>query len=123
MVGLVAKQGSAGLAHITPAGISAMLGAIGAGLLSSRGAKDALADVFANGGDLSEVIKKYEQQSDEGALKAVAQKIIDANPTVAAEYKAGKAAALQFLLGQGMRESKGSANPEALKTIFIELLV
>ncbi len=122
ITGLVAKQGDTGLANITPEGLSAMLAAISAGLLSSRGAKDALADVFANGGDLAVVIKKYEQQSDSTALGAVAQKVLDANPAVAAEYKAGKAAALQFLVGQGMRESKGSANPESLKAIFIELL-
>jgi len=122
LTGLVAKQGDKGLANITPDGLSAMLAAIGAGELSSRGAKDALADVFVNGGDLADAIKKYEQQSDSTALKAVAQKVLDANPSVAQEYKAGKAASLQFLVGQGMRESKGSANPESLKAIFIELL-
>lgn len=122
LTGLVAKSGDAGLSNITSAGLSAMLLAIQDNRLSSRGAKDALADVFANGGDLQETIKKYEQQSDEGALTAMAQKVLDANPSVAADYKAGKAAALQFLLGQGMKESKGSANPEALKAIFISLL-
>ncbi len=122
LTGLVAKSGDAGLKNITAPGLSAMLAAIGEGKLSSRGAKDALADVFLNGGDLSETIKKYEQESNEGALKLVAQKVIDANPGVVADYKAGKAAALQFLLGQGMKESRGSANPESLKAIFIEIL-
>jgi aspartyl-tRNA(Asn)/glutamyl-tRNA(Gln) amidotransferase subunit B len=122
LTGLAAKHGDKGLAHISPEGLSAMLGAIGEGKLSSRGAKDALADTFMGGGDLADVIKKYEQESDEGALKLIAQKVVDANPAVAAEYRAGKAAALQFLLGQGMKESKGSANPEALKAIFISVL-
>ncbi len=122
LTGLVAKSGDAGLKNITAEGLSAMLAAIGTGLLSSRGAKDALLDVYMNGGDLAEVIKKYEQQSDEGTIKAVAQKVIDAHPSVAADFKAGKTAALQFLVGQGMKESKGSANPESLKAIFIALL-
>ena len=122
IAGLAAKNGEEGLQHITPEGLSAMLVAIGEGKLSSRGAKDALAEVFISGGDLAEIIKKYEQQSDEGALKAVAQKVIDANPSVVADYRAGKAAALQFLLGQGMKESKGSANPEALKAVLAALL-
>jgi Asp-tRNA(Asn)/Glu-tRNA(Gln) amidotransferase B subunit len=39
-----------------------------------------------------------------------------------AEYKGGKEALLQFFIGQGMKASKGSANPEILKTIFKELL-
>lgn len=122
LAGLVAKQGDAGLGNITAVGFDAMLTAISQGKLSSRGAKDALAEVFAQGGDLAEIIKKYEQQSDEGALAAMAQKVIDANPSVVADFKAGKAAALQYLLGQGMKESKGSANPEALKAIFAKLL-
>lgn len=122
VAGLMAKHGDKGLAHITPQGFSAMLDAIAQGLLSSRGAKDALSEVFLDGADLSLCIKKYEQQSDEGALKLMAQKVLEANPGVVGEYKAGKTASLQFLLGQGMKESKGSANPEALKAIFIELL-
>ncbi|HEY4501675.1 MAG TPA: Asp-tRNA(Asn)/Glu-tRNA(Gln) amidotransferase subunit GatB [Candidatus Paceibacterota bacterium] len=122
LAGLVSKYGEEHLKNITAQGLSAMLGAITSTKLSSRGAKDALADVFVNGGDLELVIKKYEQQSDEGALLAMAQKVLDAHPAVAADYKAGKAAALQFLLGQGMKESKGSANPEALKKALIKVI-
>lgn len=120
--GLIAKQGEKGLAHITAKGFAALLAAIGEGKLSSRGAKDALAEAFSQGGDLPEIIKKYEQQSDQGALAAIAQKVIDANPSVVADYKAGKSAALQFLVGQGMKESRGSANPEALRIILVSLL-
>jgi len=55
-------------------------------------------------------------------LPAIAQKVIDSNPTVVAEYKAGKEAAMQFLVGQGMKESKGSANPAALKGAIQKIL-
>ena len=44
------------------------------------------------------------------------------NAKVAAEYKAGKTASLQFLIGQAMKAAKGSANPEILKSIAVELL-
>lgn len=90
--------------------------------ISSRGAKDSLAEVFAKGGDLLEIAKKYLQQSDEGALAAIVAKIVDANPTVVADYKAGKQAALQFLVGQGMKESRGSANPGVLAEIIKKTL-
>ena len=59
---------------------------------------------------------------DPNLIPAIAQKIVDANPTVAAEYKAGKEAAMQFLVGQGMRESKGSANPNALRSAIQKIL-
>jgi len=57
-----------------------------------------------------------------GALTAIAQKVTDANPSVVADYKAGKEAAMQFLVGQGMRESKGSANPNALRQAIEKIL-
>lgn len=115
IAGLVAKSSDVGLQRITPQGLGILILGVSEGTISSRGAKDALAEVFNTGGDLAEVSKKYLQQSDEGALAAIAQKVIDANPTVVADYKSGKEAAMQFLIGQGMKESKGSANPGALR--------
>jgi aspartyl-tRNA(Asn)/glutamyl-tRNA(Gln) amidotransferase subunit B len=60
--------------------------------------------------------------ADASELQALVQKILDAHPSVAAEYKTGKQASLQFLIGQGMKESKGSANPEALREEFLKIL-
>ncbi len=114
IAGLVIKAGNAGLANITPEGLASLLAQVEENKISSRGAKDAIAEVFEKGGDLAQVSKKYLQQSDEGALAAIVSKIIEANPTVAADYKSGKQAALQFLVGQGMKESRGSANPAVL---------
>jgi aspartyl-tRNA(Asn)/glutamyl-tRNA(Gln) amidotransferase subunit B len=77
-----------------------------------------------NGGDPREIAEREGlfQKSDTGELKAIAEKIIAENEKVVAEYKAGKVASLQFLVGQGMKATKGSANPEMLKTVFTELL-
>ncbi len=122
IAGLVSKNGEEGLKNITPKGLAALMISVAKGELSSRGAKDAIAEVFNKGGDLAEVSKKYLQQSDEGALKATAQKILDAYPQVVAEYKGGKETVLQFLVGQGMKETKGSANPGVLRQVMLELL-
>jgi aspartyl-tRNA(Asn)/glutamyl-tRNA(Gln) amidotransferase subunit B len=62
------------------------------------------------------------QEFDEGKLKAVAEAIIAANPSVVAEYKAGKEKSIQFLVGQFMKESKGSANPQLALQILKDLL-
>ena len=56
--------------------------------------------------------------NDEGALKVTVQQVIDANPTVVADFKAGKAAALEFLLGQCMRALRGAGNPETLRAML-----
>ena len=92
------------------------------GEVSSRGAKDALSEVFNTGGDLTEISNKYVQQSDVGALEAVARKIVGDYPQVAADFKGGKESALQFLIGQGMKQTKGSANPELLRQAFLTAL-
>ncbi len=122
VAGLVAKLGEQGLAHITPKGLAFLMARVAKGELSSRGAKDTLAEVFASGGDVIDVSNKYTQQSDTGALEGVAREIADAYPQVVADYKAGKEAALQFLIGQGMKQTKGSANPEILKEVFRKIL-
>jgi aspartyl-tRNA(Asn)/glutamyl-tRNA(Gln) amidotransferase subunit B len=122
IAGLVSKAGDSGLPRISPEGLAAVMTRLHAGELSSRGAKDALVEVFEHGGDLATVSQKYIQQSDAGALEAIAQKVVDANPGPAADFKAGKEAALQYLVGQGMKESKGSANPQALRAAIQKIL-
>ncbi|MFA6338961.1 MAG: Asp-tRNA(Asn)/Glu-tRNA(Gln) amidotransferase subunit GatB [Candidatus Paceibacterota bacterium] len=93
-------------------------------MVSSRGAKDILKIMYGHGGDPEEIANKEGllQKSNEEELKATAEKIIAANSQVAADYKAGKESSLQFLIGQGMKETKGSANPQVLRKIFMELL-
>src|SRR3990167_1959386 len=93
--------------------------------ISSRGAKDILARMVINS-DISPLKiaadENLLQQSDEGALKKIARKVIDANPKVVADYKSGKDAALQSLVGQVMKETKGSANPRIAKEILVKLI-
>jgi aspartyl-tRNA(Asn)/glutamyl-tRNA(Gln) amidotransferase subunit B len=103
---------------------SVLVSMIAEGKVSSRGGKDILSNMLTSEESPESIAKKHDlfQQSDEGAVTAVAQKVIDENPSVVADYKAGKSAALQFLLGQGMKLSKGSANPATLKDIFVKLL-
>jgi len=41
---------------------------------------------------------------------------------ISEEYKAGKETSIQFLIGQAMKATKGSANPTVLQKLFRELL-
>ena len=66
--------------------------------------------------------KGWIQISDEGAIKEVVMKILEANPNSVADYKAGKDRALGFLVGQAMKETKGKANPQMLNKMFLEEL-
>ncbi len=94
--------------------------------ISSRGAKDILKIMFETGGASPDVIAEREnllQKSDLGELEKIAGQIIIDNPKVVADYKSGKEVALMSLVGQGMKATKGSANPQVLKEVFLNLLV
>ena len=94
------------------------------GELSSRGMKDILPTVMREEMTAREIAQRMNvfQKSDEGELKKIAESVIGANEKVVAEYRAGKEQSLQFLVGQAMKESKGSANPQILKNLLEELL-
>ncbi|MCK4386806.1 MAG: Asp-tRNA(Asn)/Glu-tRNA(Gln) amidotransferase subunit GatB, partial [Candidatus Pacebacteria bacterium] len=84
--------------------------------ISSRGAKDILAIMFEKGGSPEEIAKDKNlfQQSDEGELQKIIGQVIAENQAVVKEYKNGKETALKYLIGQGMKISRGSANPEKI---------
>jgi aspartyl-tRNA(Asn)/glutamyl-tRNA(Gln) amidotransferase subunit B len=111
---------------ISPEKFSSLIKLAGSGQVNSRGAKDILAILLENEGkgepEKIAAEKGLIQKNDEDELKKIAAEIIAANPQVVADYKAGKAAALQFFLGQAMKATKGSANPALLKNLFISLL-
>lgn len=92
--------------------------------ISSRGAKDLLALLYINDTDPEALAneKGLIQKSDEGEIKNIVAGIINANPNVVNDYKNGKISALQYIVGQGMKATKGSANPEVLRKIIEEML-
>lgn len=92
--------------------------------ISSRGAKDLLLHMVEHGGDPSEIAKDKDlfQTTNTGELEGIAKTVIEENPKVVAEYKAGKTAVLQFLVGQAMKASKGKGNPEVIREILSQKL-
>ena len=94
------------------------------GTISSAIAKKVIEELFKNPQDPEIIIKEkgWIQISDEGAIKEVVMKILEANPQSVADYKGGKDRALGFLVGQAMKETKGKANPGMLNKMFLEEL-
>ena len=94
------------------------------GTISSSIGKKVLTELFENPRDPEEIIKEkgWIQISDEGAIKEVVLKVLEANPQSIADYKGGKDKALGFLVGQAMKETKGKANPQMLNKMFLEEL-
>ncbi len=62
------------------------------------------------------------QVTDDTVLEAFVDIAIQNNPKVVEQYKQGKTQALDFLVGQSMKESKGKGNPQRFREILIEKL-
>ena len=94
------------------------------GTISSSIAKKVLQEMFENPREPQKIIeeKGWVQISDEGAIKEVVLKILEANPQSVADFKAGKDKAVGFLVGQAMKETRGKANPQMLNKMFLEEL-
>ncbi|MFZ9856374.1 MAG: Asp-tRNA(Asn)/Glu-tRNA(Gln) amidotransferase subunit GatB [Limisphaerales bacterium] len=94
------------------------------GKISSKIAQEVFAEMFASGTSPAAIVeqKGLAQVSDTGAIEALAEQVIAANPGPAADFKAGKVAALNFLKGQVMKLSKGKANPAMAGEVLERLL-
>ena len=88
--------------------------------ISSRTAKDLLVETAKSGRDPEEVAKSGNlyQVSAGGDFEAVVTDVISKNSTVVADFKSGKQAALEYLVGQCMKALKGAGDPEALRGLL-----
>lgn len=109
---------------ITPESLRELITMTAGGELSSRGTKDILKVLASDGGNPKEIAEKNNlfQKSDKEEIRKIIKIVLTNNPKVVEEYKNGNESVIQFLIGQGMKESKGSANPQILKEIFLEEL-
>ena len=94
------------------------------GELSSRGAKDLLLLLFQEGGKAKELAEKHSliQNSDPEKIKEMAQKVLQENEKQAEAYRLGEEKMLKYFVGQVMKESKGTANPQMTEEILKSLL-
>ncbi len=109
---------------ITPENFADLIMLINNGKLSSRAAKDILKKMLQTGSDPREIlqVENLEQVSDQQTLEIIATGVLQANPKAIEDYKKGKTASLQFLVGKAMAQLKGKGNPTVLQEIFKKLL-
>jgi len=92
--------------------------------LTSKNLKDILDTVLEEDKSIAEIIKEsgIENITDDTALREIIKTIITANPESVKDYKEGKDRAIKFLMGQIMKETKGSANPQIAMNLLQEEL-
>ncbi|MDI3299160.1 MAG: Asp-tRNA(Asn)/Glu-tRNA(Gln) amidotransferase subunit GatB [Bacillota bacterium] len=98
--------------RLTPAGLAKLIALVEAGTVTATLAKRVFARMLESGDDPEAIVERegLVQISDEAALEAVAERVIEANPKVVADILGGKEKALAVLVGQVMRETRGKAN-------------
>lgn len=94
------------------------------GRINNGSAKKLLSMLWQQDNDPELLVKehKLEQISDRTVLAEICTAVIAANEKSVADYKGGKAQALQALLGQAMGKTGGQANPAILRELMLELL-
>ena len=104
--------------------LGTLIKAIEAGDISGKAGKQVLDYLMENDDSVEAVIEKLglKQVSDDGAILAIIDEILAGNADKVAEYKAGKEKMFAFFVGQTMKASKGSANPQIVNKLLKERL-
>jgi len=99
---------------VSPEKLVGMLKLMDEGIVSGKMAKDVFEKMFKTGKDASQIVKEsgVTQITDENALFEVVDKVIKENPKSIEDFNQGKEKALNYLVGQVMRYTKGRAKPD-----------
>src|SRR5512134_384951 len=105
---------------VSPDRPSRLLARIQDGTISGKIAKEVLDAMWAGEGDPDAIIEKrgLRQLSDAGALETIVAEVLAANPRSVEEFRAGKERALNALVGQVMKATKGKANPQQVNDLL-----
>lgn len=104
---------------VRPEHLAALAARIDEKKITSRQAKDMLATMFETGADPEEIMKSENIGiSDGDEVEAIVLAVIAEHKVAVADYKKGKTASLQFLIGQAMAKLKGRARPDMLRELF-----
>ena len=124
LTGIYAKIGTESCATLDPHAFAKLIKMVSAGELSSRGAKDTLALLVEKGGDPSTLAQEAGllQIRDSGALDRAVAAVLASEEGAVAQYRAGKEAVLQYLLGKAMKEMRGAGDPEELRNTLLKKL-
>lgn len=105
---------------ITPENFAELISMLHTNQINSSVGQKVLQFMHEKGGDPSNIVQDqgWGQISDTSAIESAIDEVVAAHPGPVSDYKAGKENAIQFLLGQVMKATKGQANPQ----VTIELL-
>ncbi len=110
--------------RVTPGHVADLIRLFAGGQISSAGAKTALALAFETGEPIEKLVEDrgLRQVSDAAALDGVIDRVIAENPGPVEQFRRGKEGAINALVGQVMKETRGAANPQLAAELLRERL-
>jgi len=110
--------------RVTPDGLAALVKLIEDGTITSRIAKDVLAEAQASGEAPARIVERkgLRQVTDTAALEGVIDEVMAANPDKVDAYRGGRTGLMGFFTGQVMRATNGQANPQVVAELLARKL-
>ncbi|MFN4189367.1 MAG: Asp-tRNA(Asn)/Glu-tRNA(Gln) amidotransferase subunit GatB [Pseudothermotoga sp.] len=110
--------------NITPEHIYELFSLMDKGEISIKIAKDIFPHVFRTGKMPGEILEErgIRQISDEKLIEEIARRAMVQNPKAVEQYRSGKTNIIGYFVGQVMKETKGSANPQLVNDVVKRLL-
>ncbi len=110
---------------LPPEASANLLDLLDKGRITGKQSKEVLEEAFASGKMPETIVKEKGIQppiSDQVALERIIEEVIANNPKVVSDYRAGKTNALQYLIGQVMKKTRGQAKADSVHSILITKL-
>jgi aspartyl-tRNA(Asn)/glutamyl-tRNA(Gln) amidotransferase subunit B len=115
-----------GSSPVEPGSLAGLIGLVRDGTLGSAGAKQVFAALVdgEGGGDPRRIVEErgLGQIADTGALRAIVEEVVAANPQQAEQLRAGKAALTGYFVGQVMKRTGGRAEPKAVQELVRDVV-
>ena len=101
-----------------------LVGLVAKGTISNNIGKQIIMTLMTDGGSAKEIVEKQGLStiSDEGALKAIVEKIVADNPAQVEQYRGGRDKLFGFFVGQAMKATQGKADPQLLNKLLKDAL-
>jgi aspartyl-tRNA(Asn)/glutamyl-tRNA(Gln) amidotransferase subunit B len=120
----VQAHGLSATLPVSPAQLAQLLRLVDQGTISGKQAKEVYVRIAGSDRMPAAVVAELgmQQVSDAAAIEAVCRRVVEGNPRQAEQLRAGKTALLGFFVGQVMKETKGSANPQMVNDVLRRVL-
>jgi len=109
---------------VSPEKLAQIIELVETGKINNAAAKEVFEVVAQTGATPADVVKEkgLEQVGASPELEAMIKEIVDANPTVVADYKSGKERLFGFFVGQAMQKTQGKGNPKIIQELLKKYL-